>query len=883
MDGVGASILWHQERSLAALYFLRVMPDWLSTLEWTRPAWLLALAGLPLAALVYKRLVHPTANEASLMRASGLAAIAALLICALAEPKYRFTTPERFVLLVVDQSDSIRGAAREQAEKFVDQAAEIKGSYRVAVLPFAGRAGTLQELAAADHRGDKPHGSPGSTEEVRGSSVVSADLDRQASNPARAVLAAAAQMPADNVREIVLLTDGAQTEGDLQKGAVGAGVPISVVPLMPLAGPEVCLAELTAPAYAAPRDDFELDAVIESNQAGAGTLTLVCAGKTVALRPIELKAGRNIVPLRPIMPDVPRVVFKAELHGFPDTSGENNRRSTIVYALDRPRVMILASDAPAAERFAALLDSQGFAASTTTPAGLEKTPQQLDRSGALVLLNLSAADLPGELPRAIERFARGGGGVLAIGGAATFATAGYRHTVLEEILPVSALAEPEPRQASLALALVIDKSGSMGDDQRLELAKLAARRVVNLLGPQDQIGVLAFATDSNWVTPIAPDTNKTELEARIAALRAGGGTNMYPAMQKAALALSEAVADHKQMILLTDGISVPGDFQDLAERLAREQISVSTVSIGGEADRGLLQEIAEITHGRPYHCENPADIPRVVVEEAAVAAAATASHARPLVLHQLPRLNAADTPPLTDSVATAAKPPAEVLLLTAAGDPLLSWWRFGSGVTLAYTAKVAPTESTTTASPDREAQFWGRVVRQALGRPDTNPWDIQLVRAARRARITADALSPDGAFQNDAKASLTMTDPAGRQHSADLPLVAPGRYQAEIDLAALGIYEFELRLDGPSTQYVERRALVLDYPDELRLAAPNESLLREICLASGGRYDLKVEDLFAADNRTAIRSLPLWRYCILAAAILIVLGAAWRRFEGNVA
>ena len=859
------------------------MPDWFSTLEWTHPAWLLALAGLPLAALILRRLRHPAVSAASTLRTAGHAAIAALLVCALAAPNYRLATSERFVVLVVDQSDSIRGPARVQAEKFVDGAAELKGRHRVAVLPFAGRAGQLQELAAAVHHGDQPHGSPGSGSGSRSTLASSAKFERQASNPARAVLAAAAQMPVDYVGEIVLLTDGAQTGGDLQKGTVGAGVPISVVPLVPLAGPEVCLAELTTPAYAAPRDDFEVDVVIESNQADAGTLTLVCADQTVAERRIELKAGRNVVPLRPLMPDVPRAVFKAELRSFQDTTSENNWRSTIVYALDRPRVLILATDAPAAEHFAALLDSQGFEASSLTPAGLEKTSERLDRSGVLVLLNVPAADLPEESQRRIERFARAGGGVLGTGGAATFATAGYRHTVLEEILPVSALAEPEPRQASLALALVIDKSGSMGDDQRLELAKLAARRVVNLLGPQDQIGVLAFATDSNWVTPIAPDTNKPQLEERIAALRAGGGTNMYPAMQKAALALSEAVADHKQMILLTDGISVPGDFQDLAESLAQEQISVSTVSIGGEADRGLLREIAKTTHGRPYHCENPADIPRVVVEEAVVAAAATASHARPLVLHQLPRLNAADAPPLTDSVATAAKPPAEVLLLTAAGDPLLSWWRFGSGVTLAYTAQIALADNIEAGSQDREAQFWARVVRQALGRTDTNPWDIQLVRAARRARITAEALSPDGTFLNDAKVGLTVTEPAGGQHAADMPLVAPGRYQADIDLEALGAYEFELRLEGPSAQYVERCALTLDYPDELRLAAQNESLLREVCLASGGRYDPRAEDLFAADGRTATRSLPLWRYCILAAVVLIALGAVWRRFEGSAA
>jgi hypothetical protein len=133
--------LWQPGATRAALHFIRAMPDWFSTLEWTHPAWLFALVGLPLAALASKWFTQPAASEASAVRFALRAATATLLICALAAPSYRFVSPERFVVLVVDESDSVRGAAREQAEKFVEQAAELKGSHRLAVLPFAGRPG----------------------------------------------------------------------------------------------------------------------------------------------------------------------------------------------------------------------------------------------------------------------------------------------------------------------------------------------------------------------------------------------------------------------------------------------------------------------------------------------------------------------------------------------------------------------------------------------------------------------------------------------------------------------------------------------------------------------------------------------------------------------
>ena len=476
------------------------MFDGHSTLYWMHPGWLWTLAALALALVVFRR-----TSERPLRTVAGPALLVALLLGALAEPGYRYATAERFTVLAVDESASIRGAAGERASQFVARLIELAGDDQLAVLPFAGRPGKLHEGAGLAETQDR--------------TASGTDLEPLASNPARALLAAAAQVPADKAGQIVLLTDGQQTDGDLLKAAVGAGLPVSVVPLEALAGPEVCLVELRVPASAEPRDDFEADAVIESNHDDSGTLSLRRDGQLVAERGVELKAGRNVVPLRPVMPAADRALWVAELTGFNDTSAENNRRSAIVFAGARPRVLILADDAPAAGRMAAALDSQGFEASTLAPADWAQAPPALEHLGVLILLDLGIKELPEDMQRTLERFARDGGGVLAIGGSSTFAAADYRQTVLEGILPVGALAEAEPRQASLALVLVIDKSGSMGDDQRLELAKLAARRVVNLLAEQDQLGVLAFATDSSWVTPIAPDTNKPELEKRIDALR----------------------------------------------------------------------------------------------------------------------------------------------------------------------------------------------------------------------------------------------------------------------------------------------------------------------------------------------------------------------------
>jgi len=120
---------------------------------------------------------------------------------------------------------------------------------------------------------------------------------------------------------------------------------------------------------------------------------------------------------------------------------------------------------------------------------------------------------------------------------------------------------------------------------------------------------------------------------------------------------------------------VPGDFQLLAESLARQQISVSTVSIGGDADRDLAPG------NRRDHARPPLSLTKetrrtfpVVVEEASVAAAATASHARPLVLHSA---SAIETRPTLRPWPTRWPLPPnrrpKCCCFTAGGDPLLSW------------------------------------------------------------------------------------------------------------------------------------------------------------------------------------------------------------------
>ena len=106
---------------------------------------------------------------------------------------------------------------------------------------------------------------------------------------------------------------------------------------------------------------------------------------------------------------------------------------------------------------------------------------------------------------------------------------------------------------------------------------------------------------------------------------------------------------------------------------------------------------------------------------------------------------------------------------------------------------------------------------------------------------------------------------------------APGRYVAEFDTPLSGPYHLELTQKvGGQVLYQQSRGMSVGYSDELRLKPTNETLLKSIAEASGGKYNIAAADVFAATGRTARRPTPLWPWLVTAAALLLVLDVALR-------
>ena len=97
----------------------------------------------------------------------------------------------------------------------------------------------------------------------------------------------------------------------------------------------------------------------------------------------------------------------------------------------------------------------------------------MDAFDLLVLSDVSSKDLNADQLQAIDDYVRGqGGGLIVLGGERTFGETALRNTRQQRVTSVTAAAAAEEAEKTvLAMVLVIDRSQSMEEDNRLGLAK----------------------------------------------------------------------------------------------------------------------------------------------------------------------------------------------------------------------------------------------------------------------------------------------------------------------------------------------------------------------------------------------------------------------------
>ncbi len=794
-------------------------------------------------------------------------AIIVLLVLALAGLVWLSPTTRQYVVVAIDRSLSIDDSAAQVIDSFVTSARSQAGNNDVRFMNFAtepsGVAATVDSLPEID-------------EEQARSTNLAATMEM-----------AAAAIPPGYVPHVVLLTDGRETTGDAVQAAAHSAVPVSVVPLPVRDDPEVQVAEATAPAEVRQGEPFYVEVVVVSNHEDEGFIDVYRGDILITeqAKPLKVKPGENRFRFRQAIDDQRQTDYVVRIRGFTDTLLDNNTASAVVFAAGKPAVLVVDSELRETNHLRWALEEQDISVQIRPVEGVPRSLAELQKFDCLVLSNVPATSLSLQQMEIVRTYVESlGGGLVMIGGDQSFGLGGYYKTTLEEILPVRSNFEKEKEKPSLAMVLVIDKSGSMGG-QKIELAKDAAKGTAELLGAKDQLGVIAFDGGSYWISEIHSAADKGYIIDRISTIEASGGTNIYPALSDAYDALASTTAKLKHVILLTDGHSAPGDFEGIAQDMVAARITLSSVAVGQQADQDLLERLANTGGGRYYMCDDPTNVPQIFAKETVEASKSAINELPfvPLLVRPTQVLTGIDletAPFLLGYVMTRPKPTAEFILASEAGDPVLVWWRYGLGMAVAFTSDAKSQWAAEWLTWPDFGLFWAQVIRNALRKSETKGVEVEIVRRGEQARIVVDAVDLAGRYVNQAETHLNAIRPGLARQELDLQQMAPGRYEAELSTGKEGAYHLELsqRKNGVVT-FRQTRGFVVGYPHELRLGPPDEPLMKRVAAVSGGRYAPAVDEIFNPGGRIAQRATHLWPYLLMAALCLFVFDVALRRID----
>jgi hypothetical protein len=378
--------------------------------------------------------------------------------------------------------------------------------------------------------------------------------------------------------------------------------------------------------------------------------------------------------------------------------------------------------------------------------------------------------------------------------------------------------------------------------------------------------------------------DKAAIHHAIATIKAGGGTDGYPALKESYAVLFERPALLKHVIFLSDGQMTRGDFAGLLRRMSKDKITVSTVAIGKDADVQLMVDIAKWGKGRFYYTEDSQTIPRIFTLETQLASKAS------LVEQPFkPQLTAPNheamqdidwkaVPPLGGYVATTVKQNAELVLMSHQEDPVLATWRYGLGRAAAFTSDAKAKWGVLWLRWRDFNKFWAQLTRWTLRGGSRSDTTAIVQRTDQTGEVVVDAVDAKGEFINFLDSQVGVVAPNRERSVIDLEQIGPGRYRGRFPAPQEGVY-----LVGMAQRKNERvvgsqlAGLVVPYAQEVRDLGVDETLLRELSELTGGGALEDPKDAFLKARRRSRIAVEIWPWLVGAVALLMVPDIALRR------
>ncbi len=637
------------------------------------------------------------------------------------------------------------------------------------------------------------------------------------------------------------------------------------------------VASLRLPVRAQLGEPFMIEVELRGTADGTVPLTLLRNGKEIKATDVQVKLGTATVRFTDRLGISGVAQYEALIQPNVDAHSGNNRHDAMIEISGGPRVLLITAyqDDPVA----VTLRRQGFTVEVVD-VPRQVRPGQVAGAKCVILNNVPAYELPQEFLPALDFYVKAqGGSVMMAGGKNSFAAGGYFESPIDELLPVSMEMKQEHRKLMVAMAIVMDRSGSMGMTvangfTKMQLADEGAGNAIQFLGPQDLLTVFAVDSEAHEVVPLQQvGPNRDKMESAVRRIEStGGGIFVYNGLKAAWDQLKNAPAGQRHIILFSDAADSeePGDYKALIDEITNNGGTVSVIALGtrSDIDATLLDDIGKRGKGRVFFTDKAEELPSIFSQET-VAVARSAFIREPVATQaaggwfeisgqQMEWLGEVDGYNLNYLRDWASQ---GLLTKDEYTAPLVAFGQRGIGRTAAVCFPLGGEFSSLIRQWPKYGDFLQTLTRWLMG--EALPPGVGL-----KQRLDGNLLTIDLLHDEEWEPRLAANAPrillaeglrADAQHELAWERVAPGHYQASMELEDGAIVRGAVQVGKQAMAF---GPVIAGASAEWAFDEARTQELRETSAATGGRELL--------DLAQAWRSPPVERFLDLGGWLMIL-------------
>lgn len=795
-----------------------------------------------------------------------------LLILALSDITISLKGKNTVTIFLLDTSESM-SSFKEEGVKFINKSLqEMPKNNKAGVVVFGGNS-EVDKIIDNDKKYLQINNTPIKT----------------ATNIENAISSAVSLFPSGVSKRIVLISDGEENQGEVIKDASlikEQDIDFRTYKVSNEKGNEVYVDNVKVPDNIAIGEEFSVVITLESNVKTSANLVLFSGRDKKAEQRVEVQKGKNTFVFKDVQTSGGFKGYRVLIEPDDDTSTVNNEYTCFTNVTAPAKILLIEGKSGDGAGAINVLKAANSDMKVITSSAAPRDLNELLEYKTIVLCNVHSDDLNSGFMNNIESYVKDyGGGVVTFGGEDSYVLGGYKDTALEKILPVDMDKKGKNEIPQISLSLIIDKSGSMssgdGSTSKLTLAIEAALKAVDNLRDTDEISVIAFDDGFSYVVEPQKVQDKDKIKEKISGITVRGGTSIYPPLKDAIEKQIESSAKIKHTILLTDGEDgfPESGYDDVISKINENNITLSTVSVGTDANSTLLENLAKKGNGRSYHTDIFTDIPRIFAKEILISTGEYIINDEftPKIVssHEITRGLVNDgLPSVLGYIGTSKKDKAIEILRTKEDEPLLAVYQYGLGKTVSWTSDINGQWSKNYLSWKNGAQLIKNMIY----------WTIPEYGDGGNVNVTVSGDEAVIDFYSDdvkkgSKLSGHYNSEEGEEGKFELSEVEPGRYQGKVNINDLGFYNFNIREenDGKIVNSYNG-AFAMQYSEEFKFndnSGNIDILVNEV----NGKFINKASEVFTGKEKIAYKKIQLKNICLVIAILLFFFDIVYRRLN----